>query len=306
MLTDRLRTLLRRSGPARALATPLLAVRRRIVGRRHALRASVWDDARGLLAEPPVVRVDTFGGTFELDPRSHILARLMLDGDYEPEVFGLCASLLDPERDVIDVGANAGFFSVGLAQRLTSGRLLAIEPSAAMVARLRGNLERNGVTENVLVEPLALSDREGTASLNTIQGNEEYSTLGEAAHPALASSGIASGVVQERIRTARLDDVVAAHGLRPALLKVDVEGFEAQVFGGAMQTLRDHRPAVVTEFSADLLRANGSSPEAMVRLFESCGYRILDPFTPGHPPVTPTFLRTTEEVLCLPEEHPLA
>ena len=247
-----------------------------------------------------MVRVDTFGGTFQLDPRSHLLSRLVLDGEYEPEVFALCARLVDPERDVVDVGANAGFFSVGLARRLREGRLVAVEPSVAMADRLRANLARNGLAETVTVLQSALSDASGEAVLHTVEGNEEYGTLGVLVHHGLDRVNTLPSA--ETTPTERLDDIVARLGLRPALLKVDVEGFEGHVFRGAQRTLAEHRPAVVTEFNASLLRANGDSPEALISLFERAGYRVLDPFSPGHPPVTPTFLETTEEVLCLPAE----
>ena len=301
---SRLRRLLRRSRTARALAGPALSVRRGVIARRARADALAWDRLRRLLADDPVVRVDAFGGQFQLDARSHLLQRLWRDGDYEPETRALCERLVDPDRDVLDIGANAGFFSVLLSARLRGGRLLAVEPSAAMVRRLRANLARNGA-ERVLVEHAALSDAEGTVELRALAGKEEYGTIGVPAHPGIRADAADrdAEMAVETVRALPLDRLVEAHGLRPALLKVDVEGAEMRVFQGATETLREHRPAVVTELNDRLLRANGTTARAVVGLFEAHGYRVLDPSDPAHPPVTDTFLATSEDVLCLPAER---
>src|SRR3546814_18543197 len=68
-----------------------------------------------------------------------------------------------------------------------------------------------------------------------------------------------------------------------ALLKVDVEGAEGMVFAGAERTLKEHRPVVLAEFSRPLLLKNGSSPEAIITLFERCGYGVRNPFRSGRP-----------------------
>lgn len=253
-----------------------------------------------------MLRVGEFGGTFQLDPRSHLFQRVVLDGHYELEVAALCRRLADPARDAVDVGANAGFFSVLLAGHLADGRVLAVEPSETMASRLRANLQRNGVRDRVVVFEGAASDRTGTADLTGIEGMEEYGTIGALAHPAVQDE------TKRRVHTVAtrtLDDLVAAHGLRPGFVKVDVEGAEPLVFRGAESILREHRPVVLSELNDRLLRANGSSAREVLRLFEAVGYRVLDPFAPGMPVARIDDLETPhllEEVLCLPAEHALA
>src|SRR3546814_5725531 len=111
------------------------------------------------------------------------------------------------------------------------------------------------------------------AMLNVVKGREEYSSMAGIVHPS------AVGEVTESInvKTRTIDSLVAEHGLRPALLKVDVEGAEGMVFAGAERTLKEHRPVVLAEFSRPLLPKNGSSPEAIITLFERCGYGVRNP-----------------------------
>ena len=46
-----------------------------------------------------------------------------------------------------------------------------------------------------------------------------------------------------------LDDAVAEHGLRPAVVKIDVEGGELDVLRGATRTLADAQPVLLVEVS---------------------------------------------------------
>ena len=196
-----------------------------------------------------------------------------------------------------------------LARQLPDRRVLAAEPSAAMAARLRANLERNGVAGRVAVFEGALSDRGGTAELRGPVGNEEYGTIGVLAHPAahaVAGSGVGVGV--ETVASETLDALVERHGLAPGFVKIDVEGAEALVLGGARATLREFRPVLLSELDDGLLRANGSSAVEVVRLLQAEGYRVLHPTAPGHPPVSREQLEAlhVSEVLCLPDGHPAA
>ena len=79
------------------------------------------------------LRVDEFEGEFLLGPKSHLLHRVLAFGAYEPELAQLFVSHIDPDRDVIDVGANVGFFTNLAARKLETGRVLAIESEKTIV-----------------------------------------------------------------------------------------------------------------------------------------------------------------------------
>ena len=222
------------------------------------------------------LRVDEFSGVFSLGPRSHLLRRLLAEGRYEPELAALFTSKLIPDRDVLDIGANIGFFTVLAAKGLTTGRVLAAEPSSAAFSRLSGNVVGNGVSHRVILYNGLVAHENSTSTFNVVPGREEYSSMGEVAHPSVAGDQINV----EILPTKTLDALVAEHGLRPALIKVDVEGAEGMVFSGAEKTLREHRPIVLSEFSRLLLGKNGSSPEEVVAMFDRYGYDVRHPFDP--------------------------
>ena len=294
---------LRRSRWIRTLATPVLSARRRIARQAKKRQLETWDRLTDLLVEDPVVNVPEFGGQFQMDARSHLLQRLVLDGNYEPHLVQLCKRYVPPDRDVIDVGANAGFFSVLLAALAPEQRIMAVEPSRAMIARLRSNLIRNGIEARVDIFEGALTEADGIAQLQGIDGLEEYGTLGALSHPSLQGR---TPTRSETVKTTSLDNLVVQRDLSPGFIKVDVEGAEARVFSGATQTLLQHRPVILTEWDDTLLRANGSSALAVLELFDRANYDLFDPMELGLIQISKSDIPHLREALCLPREMSFA
>lgn len=279
----------------RTALAPLLAARRAWLTRRGRAAIARFERFGRLFAADPVLKLDAFGGVFELSPESHLLARIALDGHYEPDLAAVCRAHLDPSRDAIDVGANVGFYAVMMAQALPSRRVLAIEPTPAALARLRANLARNGVADRVTVVEGAAADGVGHFDLAVIRGREEYASFGPLVHSSV--SGEAHHTV--RVPTTPLDDLVEASGLTPGFVKIDVEGAEEAVLKGASRTLERDRPVVLAELNDDLLRQQGSSARAVLALLSDAGYVLSDPAHPGERPG----LRPYGDVLAVPRER---
>ena len=264
----------RRPGVLRTLLSPAIGVRRSWNDMKMRSGRDVLDRLESLAVSDVTVRVDEYGGAFSFGPRSHLLRRILETGSYEPDLAELFSSLIRPDRDVIDVGANVGLFSILAARKLGTGKLLAAEPTDGAFGRLAANVEANGLAGKVIMYKGLVAQSDSMALLNVVPGREEYSSMAGLVHP----SAVGEVAETQSIQTRSIDSLVAEHGLRPALMKVDVEGAEGMVFEGAEKTLKEHRPVVLSEFSRPLLRKNGSSPEKIVALFERCGYEVRNPF----------------------------
>ena len=276
----------------RPIRRPLLALYHRSHRREQQLIADLFTTLSELLVEDVCVKVEEFGGHFYLDPRSAVLRRIVVDGSYEPQLTRLCGQYVDPGRDVLDVGANVGFHAVFFASLLTDRKVLAVEPTSRALARLKRNLQANGVADRVLVQHGAISDQESEIEIKTILGKEEFSSMGQIHHPAAQGEA----VQVENVRAQTLDSLVAEHKLNPGFVKVDVEGFEHAVIRGADQVLAKHRPAIIAELSDPLLRANGSSAAAVVDMITAYDYEVIDPLRPAIKPGT----REYGDILCVP------
>ncbi len=168
---------------------------------------------------------------------------------------------------MIDIGANIGWFSVlfGDACREVDANVLCFEPDPGNYALLKHNIAANGLADKVIAEPLALSDNQDGATLHLFSGNNR------GRHSLLP---IHDGETVE-IATARLDDVIghddALRARRPALLKIDIEGFELIALRGASQTLT-RCPRVVLEYSPAFMRRGDLEPSELLRLMHDAGF----------------------------------
>jgi FkbM family methyltransferase len=131
--------------------------------------------------------------------------------------------VLAPDDLFIDVGANAGSYTI-LACGAKGAKGICFEPVPSTFERLMDNLRINNLAERVDARNIGLSDREG--NLNFTSGEDTTNHI-------VAGDETASNVVQ--VRVVPLD--VGLEGLTPALLKIDVEGFEMRVLEGASRTL---------------------------------------------------------------------
>lgn len=138
----------------------------------------------------------------------------------------------------VDAGANIGFFTV-LGARLTgeAGSVTAIEMIPATAKRLREHIALNGL-RNVRIVQTALSDRAGRKVLAAVP-------VGRSGQASIAAK---SGETERpsatvEVVTATLDEI-AADLPSVDLLKIDVEGHEAEVLAGGRATLSKTRAVV--------------------------------------------------------------
>ena len=97
-----------------------------------------------------------------------------------------------------------GFHTIMLAKRLNGGRVLAVEPTRNALARLRRNIALNNTGGNTLVFEGAVSNSVGMNEINTIDGREEYSSLGAMTHPQITGAAIVKECIETRtLRLAR-------------------------------------------------------------------------------------------------------
>nr|WP_242481955.1 FkbM family methyltransferase [Paracraurococcus ruber] len=171
----------------------------------------------------------------------------------------VAAAVLPPDGVVLDVGANIGLSALALAPLLPRGRILAVEPSPATAEALRRTLALNGLEGQVAVEAVALGAAPGMAEFHAAAHSA-------GAHLMDAATLAADGLPKVRVPVETVDALATRHGLeRLDFLKVDVEGFETEVFDGARETLARCRPVVFAEFNAWVLQCNrNQSPRAVL------------------------------------------
>ncbi|MGZ5270249.1 MAG: FkbM family methyltransferase [Ramlibacter sp.] len=136
-------------------------------------------------------------------------------------------------RTVIDVGANKGQFALAARGVLPDARLISFEPMAAACATYEkvlgqdrlARLVRAGIGEAEETLEINVSARDDSSSLLAI-GNGQVEI-----YPGTHKVG------SERVRVARLSQLVDEDIEAPALLKIDVQGYELHVLKGCEEAL---------------------------------------------------------------------
>jgi FkbM family methyltransferase len=185
---------------------------------------------------------------------------------FDPEVSEvLCAVGLASERQVMwDIGANKGACAYAVATALPRSQVVLIEPQAALSELLQHNMqelapgrfELHAVGVGIKEETLELvipGDNKGRASLVLDVGTEDCRK------------------VMVPIRTAQQIAGNSAFGW-PTLVKIDVEGFEPQVFESLAPALAERAcEAIVFENHPWQSEAFGR----ILGIVRPCGYRVF-------------------------------
>lgn len=133
---------------------------------------------------------------------------------------------------VIDVGANTGGYGSELRSFGYKGRIVSVEPLADAFAQL---VERAASDLTWECHNVAAGDSDEEATIN-VASNVASSSLLVMRDEHRRGAPTVSYVAQERVRVCRLDSLgLDIQG--PAMLKMDVQGYEAHVLAGATSAL---------------------------------------------------------------------
>ena len=196
-------------------------------------------------AAADTIELDTrYGRMWALRGDRYITGCLAAYGEYCEAEADIFRQLVQRGATVLEAGANIGTHTLMLARACAPGRLIAFEPQQRIFQLLCANLAANGVA-NVSAFPEALGAAAGVARLPALDygGDNNFGAVSPAAG---ADSGADPGdwAAGRAVRVTPLDALAL-----PALhfLKIDVEGWEAEVLRGARETIARCRPAIYVE-----------------------------------------------------------
>ena len=170
---------------------------------------------------------------------------------------------------VFDVGAHIGLVSLPISKVLApGGKIYSFEPAAANRALLLRHIEANQIKNIEVVGKLVGDqDREG------IEFFEERKDSGLNSVAAETRSGVFHKTYVDQIC---LDGFSSRFGLRPQVIKIDVEGAELGVLEGAAATIRVCRPLIFLSVHPAQIERLGRTMAELSALIADLGYEVRD------------------------------
>lgn len=195
-------------------------------------------------------------------------------GELEPKTRATILGHLIPKGAFLDVGANLGIFSVGIAHARPDVRVHAIEPNPRTAALLRQSIAYNGLEDRVCVHEAALADSPGELAFYDNPQNAGDSHLVGEHEAAPDPSHVIAVPVHPLDQFEEFLSKVQAEGRRVSCMKMDIQGPEVLALRGMRTFLKEHRPAIIVEATDDSLCRFGFNESDLRRELEYQDYRI--------------------------------
>ncbi|MEL6856764.1 MAG: FkbM family methyltransferase [Pseudomonadota bacterium] len=207
-----------RPGP---LSRALIGLSRHTIFGRGQMRKMMAKSIRALNPGAPL-EVSLYGGRARLhhSGNNSEVKALLSPNRYAREEYAFCRQHMPADGGVfLDIGGNAGVFSLYVASLMRSGTLIAAEPQPAMFDRLKTNFALNPDLQTRLdlhLLPTAIGGSEpGSLTISTPESAGQ------------ASARLSDGVPTIDVPVVPMLDVLSQAGIgKLDLLKIDVEGFE--------------------------------------------------------------------------------
>ncbi|WP_269715889.1 FkbM family methyltransferase [Caulobacter sp. NIBR2454] len=184
----------------------------------------------------------------DINQTNHLLKTGRAHGHDSIEMIAKLSTLKSPEPFVLDVGANFGLFSLGMARMLDGrGVYHCFEAQRILFNMIAGSVALNGYT-NIFCHHTAVGDGEGSIEIPQFDYNQALNfgsvEFGGAQNERLSQERGQDPDKREFVPMRALD----SYGFpRVDILKIDVEGMEDRVLAGANQLIDAYRPIMTVE-----------------------------------------------------------
>lgn len=184
-------------------------------------------------------------------------------GDLDRKITWICRQLVERGDTVLDIGANLGLVTVALSDLVgEEGRVFSFEPNPRIQALLNQTVEKNDAN-NVTVFPVALGEEKGELELWVPSEN--------AGEGSLVRHNRTDDGTTHKVKVETLSEITEKAGIENVrLIKIDVEGFEENVFRGAAEFFAKAKPEAIL-FELNEVKGH-LKDEPVIQLLQEYGY----------------------------------
>jgi FkbM family methyltransferase len=154
-----------------------------------------------------------------------------------------------PDTNMLDIGANYGCHSVGVGNEIKKnggrGKIYSFELQPNILTLLKENISMNGLSEIIQVYEHGLGDKNETKVFALPSDYDDNTNPGALSlHNEHSNLDKGKTVQDTQVNIRRLDDL-AIHNI--SFIKIDVEGYELEVFEGGKETISREKPVIMIE-----------------------------------------------------------
>jgi FkbM family methyltransferase len=178
------------------------------------------------------------------------------DGLYNYEYLDIFEKVMSKCTGFIDVGANAGLFSLIARAANNNIKVIAVDPSFATSYYVPKNLKANKFDERITFHNVALSDSEEEMTFYEVK-NPKYPYLEYNLGGASSLYEKPKAYLERKVKVTTIDLLVEDNTSIDSIdfVKIDAEGAEPQIIKGMQETIRQHKPIIVCEILFNLIEA---------------------------------------------------
>ena len=219
---------------------------------------------------------------------------------HEPVLTTVLERLSRRFTGVIDIGAHIGYFSILMAS-VPGQRVVAVELDPTNFKVLSGQVaaQPEDVRGRLTLVHAGIAGGDGSVRMPAQRTPSPMHRIG---------AGDAAGDTVE-VPLMAVDQLLERCAVRPAIVKMDIEGFELVALKAASTLLAEVRPVVAVEIHPRFLADHGSTPAEIVTLMAAADYRMfaMDERRPRRisplSEVTSFAFDDTSDVLFVPAEN---
>ena len=207
------------------------------------------------------------GGVILADLDDYVGRASYFTGDLDRKITWICKKIVRDRDTVLDIGANIGMVTVLLSDLVgNEGRVLSFEPNPVLCNDLEETIQRNKLS-NVIFFPIALGPKVTHIELSVPRGN--------AGAGSLVRNKNNNHCDTHMVEVRPLDHICEDKKITSIrLIKIDVEGFESDVFLGAEKILSIIKPDSIL-FELNERTTDNFCDEPIINMLDRFGYDFM-------------------------------
>jgi FkbM family methyltransferase len=206
------------------------------------------------------------GLTYITDLRSYTENYICWTGEYEGKTMDMVLEMVDFSKNILDIGGNVGYWTINMASKIKKDKkVFTFEPVKSNYNRILEHLKVNNLEQEAKVFNTGLGDIESTVYYDISDEDDENKAQ---TFNATIVSNPKNKLDENSFEVKKLDNILESEKIMDiGFIKIDVEGYEANVFRGANKFLQQNRPLIYGEFTPEALVSNNSSMEEIFEIF---------------------------------------